>query len=190
VLVGCLVWAAAVAAGFTELASYAGRAGQAADAPATWPTTSSIPRRDGRATLVMIAHARCPCTRASLRELERLLARVGAETDAFVVFEGPPASDAADDLRRAAASIAGVRVLEDAHNAEARRFGAQTSGQVVVYDARGALLFAGGITPARGHEGDNAGSTALQRLLNHDTTPRSQSGTSVFGCSLFARKEP
>ena len=54
------------------------------------------------------------------------------------------------------------------------------------YDARGALLFSGGITGARGHAGDNAGRRAIVALLNR--SPARSRATNVFGCSLFARK--
>jgi hypothetical protein len=59
-----------------------------------------------------------------------------------------------------------------------------TSGQTVLYDNEGALLFSGGITGARGHAGDNAGRTSLVELLNRGAAGRSR--TSVFGCPLFA----
>ena len=54
-------------------------------------------------------------------------------------------------------------MLRDDDGAEARRFGAETSGQTLLYDARGALAFSGGITGARGHAGDNAGRASLRR---------------------------
>ena len=57
---------------------------------------------------------------------------------------------------RSAAAIPGVTVHVDHDGGEARRFGAETSGFVVLYDAHGELLFAGGITTGRGQAGDNA----------------------------------
>ena len=57
-------------------------------------------------------------------------------------------------------------MLRDDDGAEARRFGAETSGQTLLYDEHGALLFSGGITGARGHAGDNAGRASLVALLN------------------------
>ena len=51
----------------------------------------------------------------------------------------------------------------------------KTSGQVVVYDAKGALLFSGGITAARGHMGDNAGRDRITALLRGDTAASGES---------------
>jgi hypothetical protein len=76
-----------------------------------------------------------------------------------------------------------VTVLDDVDGTEARRFGALTSGQVVVYDADGRLRFSGGITPARGHAGDNAGRSAIIALLEGASSASVE--TPVFGCSLL-----
>ncbi len=98
------------------------------------------------------------------------------------------------DSWRQAATIPDVTVVRDDSGLEARRFGAATSGQTLLYDAGGALLFSGGITGARGHAGDNAGQSELVSLLNRGpsspavTLNRGQSArdaTSVFGCPLF-----
>ena len=89
------------------------------------------------------------------------------------------------DLWETATGLPDTTVVRDDDGREAIRFGVATSGQTMLYDAEGALLFSGGITGARGHAGDNAGRTALVALLNHLETDRT--GTQVFGCSLFAR---
>jgi hypothetical protein len=73
--------------------------------------------------------------------------------------------------------------VRDVDGLEARSFGAATSGQTLLYDKRGALLFSGGITGARAHQGDNVGRRSLVALLNGG--PNERPGTSVFGCSLF-----
>jgi hypothetical protein len=70
----------------------------------------------------------------------------------------------------------------DEGGAEARRFGAATSGQALLYDAAGRLVFSGGITPARGHSGDSAGRDAIIRWVERGTAP--QKSAFVFGCSL------
>jgi len=68
--------------------------------------------------------------------------------------------------------------------AEAKRFGAETSGQTLLYDERGTLAFSGGITGSRGHAGDNAGRASLLALINRSDADRR--GSSVFGCPLFS----
>jgi hypothetical protein len=87
------------------------------------------------------------------------------------------------DLWGTAAGIPGVTVVRDDDGREARRFGAETSGQTLLYDERGVLVFSGGITGARAHAGNNVGRQSLVALLNHE--PAARSGTNVFGCSLF-----
>ena len=59
----------------------------------------------------------------------------------------------------------------------------ETSGQTLLYDRRGSLIFSGGITSARGHRGANAGEAALVSLLASGRADRN--ATSVFGCPLF-----
>src|SRR5215472_11422328 len=104
---------------------------------------------------------------------------------AHVLFVDPPGvSEGWDqtDLWSTAVAIPGVDVMRDRGGIEARRFGATTSGQVLLYDGAGRLMFRGGITSARGHEGDNVGRARIAALLAHsDATPRQ---SPVFGCPL------
>jgi hypothetical protein len=87
------------------------------------------------------------------------------------------------DLWRTAASLPDVTVVRDDDGRDARQLGAATSGQTLLYDERGLLVFSGGITGARAHAGDNPGRQSLVALLNRK--PAERSGTSVFGCPLF-----
>lgn len=186
-------WLGAAGVALAALTDFSSRPGVAARAPTSWPAASHLDRAAGRGTLVMIAHTKCACTRASLRELERLMARAGERLEAFVIFAGPrEASGVAGilDLRSTARAIPGVRVIEDED--EARVFGAATSGQVLLYDQGGALVFRGGITPSRGHEGESLGGEAVRRFaLGADRTddPTQTSASEVFGCALFDTKQ-
>jgi len=176
----------AVAYGLRAILAYESAPGRIGATPPEWPAASGIQRPTDRATLVMLAHPRCPCTRASIDELAKIMARIQGKVSAYVVFLKPQGSGADWEdtaLRRTAAEIPGVTVLSDVDGAEAQRFGAETSGHVVLFDARGELLFSGGITESRGHAGDNAGESAVVSLLNHHAPERTR--TFVFGCSLF-----
>jgi hypothetical protein len=68
---------------------------------------------------------------------------------------------------------------------EARIFAARTSGYVLLYSPAAKLLFQGGITGSRGHEGDNYGLSRLAGLL---IAPAPESPnpviSRVFGCEL------
>lgn len=182
-----IVWIAAVGIGMKVLLDYQSRPGRPASAPASWPASSRLPRTAGRPELVMIAHPRCPCTRATVSELSRLMARTQGRLDVSILFVIPRGFDrrwAHADLWYSAAEIPGVRLIEDPEGRVARRFGAYTSGQAILYDEVGRLRFAGGITPGRGHEGDNAGRDAIVSLVNHHTAELDE--TPVFGCPLTA----
>jgi len=154
-------------------------------APADWPADSRIARAPDRPTLVMLVHPHCPCSRASLAELDRIMTRVSGRLSAHVLFVLP--SGVSEGWERGAswdsiARVPGVLVHVDDGGREAARFGAFTSGQTVLYDAHGQLRFSGGITPARGHEGDSAGADAVVAVVQGaaPAAPR----TPVFGCSL------
>lgn len=182
----CLVWLMLVAGGLFYLAGYENSPGVGAKPSIQFPANSKIPRVAGQATIVMLAHPHCPCTRASVGELALLMAQTQGKATAYVLFLKPP--DFTEewkktDLWYSAANIPGVQVVEDEDGAEAKLFNASTSGQTLLYDADGKLLFSGGITGARGHSGDNAGRGAIVSLLNEGAAERSETG--VFGCPLF-----
>jgi len=80
-------------------------------------------------------------------------------------------------------SIPGVTRTTDASGREAKLFGAETSGDVLLYGATGELLYAGGITASRGHEGDNSGAEAMLKAIK-GSRRATVSTTPVFGCSL------
>src|SRR5712691_11140424 len=164
-----LLWFLAAGAGLSVLASYENAPGVAAAAPSRWPTGSRIRPAPDRATLVMLTHPQCPCTRASIEELDKLMAHCQGRVNAYVVLMKPHgfADDWVEtDLWRHALRIPGVRVLVDEDGAEAHHFRAATSGQVVLYGTDGRLLFSGGITGSRGHVGDNGGRSTIESLVN------------------------
>ena len=184
------MWLLAVGAGLGVLWNYENTPGAAAAAPDRWPANSNIQRPTDRATLIMLAHPHCPCTRASVGELARLMAQTQGRVTAYVLFTKPPNFSEEwelTDLWATAAAIPGVNVMRDDDGVEARRFHAATSGQTVLYDQEGNLLFSGGITGGRGHQGDNAGRSAIVSLLT--TSEAEQKETPVFGCALFAQGE-
>jgi hypothetical protein len=179
-----------IVAGFALLAVHDMAAGGAGAAPRYWPAGSRIPRSDQLHTLVMFAHPRCPCFRASLAELEKLLARRANTVVPWVVFFEPAGADddwQHSDQRSTAANIPGVQLLRDVDGQEARRFHAQTSGHTVLYSANGELQFSGGVTAARGHSGDNAGRIAIEMILSA-LSPESREAP-VFGCPIGVLSE-
>ncbi len=135
----------------------------------------------------MFAHPRCPCTRASLNELARLMARAQGGVKGFILFYQPeefPEDWSRTDLWWTAASIEGVTVLADVNGENASQFGAATSGQVLLYSPSGELRYAGGLTGLRGHEGPNQGSKMLYSLIHDDCGPGVREFP-VFGCAIL-----
>src|SRR2546423_2209104 len=176
VLLG-LAWAGIAVFGAHALLTYENSPGKVGQVRSAWPADSAVQLAIDRPTLVMAAHPQCPCTRASVGELAQVMAHVQGKVQAYVLFYSPRKS-AADwqntDLRRTAAQIPGVTVLSDVDGAEAQRLGAETSGHTFLFDPSGHLLFNGGITASRGHEGDNAGESAIVSLIDNRTNARTK----------------
>lgn len=183
-------WALVCLTGMSMLGIYSARPGEASKAPQLLPADSEVDPAESRLTLVMAVHPRCPCTRSSVSELDRLMRHASGQLDAVVLaYEPKDAEHGWSDtgLVSTASAIPGVRVKPDPNGDEARRLGMFTSGTVAVYDASGQCLFSGGITGARGHEGDNAGRDAVLALLEDPTRP--VASTPIFGCAIFTDEE-
>ena len=185
-LVAGALWVAAVGFGMSVLLKYQSTPGPRADTTQDWPADSRLPRASGQPTLVVLAHPQCTCTRASLSELNVIMQRFSGRLTAYVLFvrpHGMPEGWEQTDSWRGAQNIPGVVVLVDRDGTEAKRFRGYTSGQTLVYDATGRLLYNGGLTAARGHEGDNLGRRAVVALLSGDA--HGPLVHNVFGCLLF-----
>ena len=179
-------WMLVVGAGFVWTLTHGGDKPALAAAPAQWPGGTKLSLDPVVPTLVMFAHPRCPCTRASLHELQWIVDHSRGNVHAYVVFARPHGATPdweKTPLRAAAGTMAGVTVVDDEGDEEAHRFTATSSGHVVIYAPSGALRFAGGITGERGHEGESSGRTAALAELTGTAAPSQLVGY-VFGCSL------
>jgi hypothetical protein len=182
--VGCL-WLGALTAGTRWLLNYEAKPASTGSLAARWPTGTRILRSPNSYTLLMFAHPDCPCSQASLSELERVIVDLPARLETVIVFS-KPGSDLTE-VRRAplwkrAATMPRVSVFLDRRGEETGRFGASVSGQTLLYDPDGRLDFSGGITAARGHEGDNYGASAVVAFVQGRLKEPVQAR--VFGCSL------
>ncbi len=180
-----IAWAAVTVTGIVLLWRYKATPGEPAEAPRRWPAASSIRLSPDRPTLVMLAHPHCPCTRASLDELAALMTHFHDRVDAYVLFLKP--AGVAEDWDKTglwdrARGITGLTALRDEGGVEAELFGAKVSGQTLLYDPGGELLFSGGITGSRGHVGDNAGLRRVESLISSRAADRATSP--VYGCPL------
>ena len=190
---------AATVAGFAALMAFDESPGTAAGAPVQWPANTRLASRPGRPLLLVFIHPLCSCTGATVAELATLWnlpEGVRMPETVFVAVEPSDASDGGHGdypvSSRASwfgkvSALPGTKVVRDAGGVEARRFHAGTSGYVLLYGSNGALLFQGGVTGSRGHEGDNLGLSQLRTALSAgDLAPvNARVRTSpVFGCSL------
>lgn len=186
ILLAGSLWLGIVLTGSFLLLQYSQAPGASGALPSHWPETSWLPYDHDRPTLVMFIHPHCPCSRASIGELEILMAKCQGKVGAQVWFIQPKGMDEAwvkTDLWRSAEVIPGVKVHRDEGGMEARRFHAETSGQTALYNSSGALMFQGGLTLSRGHSGDNPGRDAITAMLANELSIAVQ--TPVFGCALW-----
>ncbi len=180
-----VLWLAVITGGTLGMIRYAETPGPVGTPPGQWPAASSLRPDAQNPTLVMFVHPKCPCSRATMEELARLMARCQGRLTAEVLFlqpAGAPTNWSRTDLWRAAAAIPGVRVLADKAGQEAGCFHAGTSGETALYDRDGKLMFHGGITIGRGHAGDNPGVDDIEEALDH--APVRPLVTPVYGCEL------
>lgn len=153
--------------------------------PSVFPAQSRLATDETRPTLVFFAHPKCPCTRASLRELARLMTDLDGRIKTHIVFVKPKGADdewANTDLRSAAEAIPNANVVIDDDEVETNIFNAQTSSLTLVYDRDANLRFGGGITLGRGHEGNSPGRQAIFDFVISDTNALTKAP--VFGCPL------
>src|SRR5437899_2755237 len=127
------IWLLAVAGGIGVLLRYENTPGQINTTPRQWPEESRIQRPKDGPILLMFAHPECPCTRASIDELNRLLARCRGQLVVEALFFQPaslPQDHVRGSLWQRAEALPGISVRSDPDGLEARRFGAETSGRV------------------------------------------------------------
>ena len=190
-LTGCVaVWGLVLAAGWSSLTAYGFRCEVASEGtPAKWPAGSRIARCADRRLLVVFLHPKCPCSHATISELERMLVPQLHDADrgpdvAIVACMPPALTDPwlRTSLMQRAARLPRAKVYADAGGVEAARFAATTSGEIVLVGAGGERLYAGGVTQSRGHVGGNVGADTVARLLRGE----SETGVALpaLGCRL------
>ena len=181
-----VVWLFLILACLVPLFFYQGQAGKKAEAPPRWPGFLSPGENF---TLLLFVHPGCPCTRASLRELERFTAREWEGLKTYAFFTTPAEVEPnfhKTDLWRLANRIPRVIAHLDEGGRLSQEFGCFTSGQVLLYDGEGRLRFAGGITASRGHEGASIGLEAITMQLEGHL---GVTEVEVYGCPIVSEGE-
>ena len=185
-LISAGIWVSLLVAGFTILEREEFTPVISNPIVPSFPHRSAIQLASDKPTLLLFLHPYCPCSRASLHELDELMAETQNKLSTTIVFTIPNGLAPGWEqgaLWKSATAMPGIHIFRDQDGVEARRFGVIGSGHTLLFTPSGKLLFSGGITASRGHEGDNPGLSAIvsfvlngYALVNH---------TPVFGCSLL-----
>lgn len=182
-----VLWGLALVAGGAFLLRYESTPGATRGVIQRWPAEADFQPTGGSPALVIFLHPHCPCSRATIEELNRLLVRKLGQVEVFAVFvkpvEAPPDWEQTDQWR-SVSRIPGAHVISDEGGIARALFGASTSGETLLFDKQGRLIFHGGITGSRGHAGDNAAADALAARIQDPTLGFCV--TKVFGCALAA----
>lgn len=185
-----IVWGVIAVGGWYGISAYSFTADPDAvtGAPTRWPADSIIAKTDNRPTLVLFLHPQCPCSRATVAELERLgtLVPVQQLPNICVVATAPRSVGNlwwSTALLSRAGRLPNAHILRDPGGVEAALFDARISGTVLLFNVEGDRLYAGGVTLARGHDGHNAGLQAVADLLIDDSAQRP--AIPPFGCDVY-----
>ncbi|PQO39162.1 hypothetical protein C5Y96_04680 [Blastopirellula marina] len=178
------IWVVLIGGAFTALLGYHNIPGQRSDHGMVWPINHSIKLDTQRPNLMVFIHPQCPCSVATLNELARIQAVCGVRLNTQVIFYSPTEMQWEDTSKvRQALAIPNVHITNDADGQLAQQFGALTSGHTMLYSGDGRRIFSGGITPTRGHEGDNLGRKSIVQYVLDGETDCDR--TNVFGCPIL-----
>jgi hypothetical protein len=191
-----VLWLGAAAWGTKQLHEYSFNPGERGESLASWPTNARFSPAHGVLTLVVALHPECPCSRATLSEIDTILAQTTPSLRVFALFldtdPGQPAADST--LFKNADKLPGVSIIRDRDGADLKAFNFLTSGETRLYRPDGSLVFHGGVTPSRGHPGENLGRTAVieavHASMDRASTPEATVTLPVFGCALFDSSRP
>ncbi len=168
--------------GAAALLRFSGTPGESGKTPERWPAESAVRRPGGQLELLVFVHPFCSCTSATVAELATLAAEGPLPAIRFLFYRPENSNWTRNSLWAEAERLPGAGLQWDEGGREARRFGARTSGFVLLYSSTGRLLFSGGVTGSRGHQGGNYGIRQLSESIRSGKAA-SKSGF-VFGCAL------
>lgn len=136
--------------------------------------------------LLIFAHPKCPCTRATINNLELALRTANHRLEIVPVIFRPIHGDATwlqTESTERLSLVAQRPLVDDVDSQLARQFGVRVSGHCLLYDGDGKLRFSGGITASRGHEGRCRPLSALTKAL--EGHPIAQTKWPVYGCQMY-----
>lgn len=148
------------------------------------PGSTKLLENTGNPTLLLFIHPQCSCSKATLKELVKLLEERGP-LEVKIIFINPSNVENFLDgeIWNQAIRIPDVDVLVDTNHVEAKLFKVKTSGHAILFDESGKRVFSGGLTASRGHEGTSSGSEFIRSWLQNRSEKTFIS--KIFGCSFF-----
>lgn len=184
-LILIFIWAVALFSIVFKFTFYTSAAGPVGELAQKLP--NSIVANPHSYNMYVILHPECACSQATLSEIERIQARTNNQIKIHLVFVKLKQTEHHENskLFARASSLSDMSVLVDSGEI-AKSLGALTSGQVLLYNPSNDLVFAGGVTQARGHEGPNDGAESIVNIVSSKGSLIIQ--TPVYGCHLFSEK--
>jgi hypothetical protein len=189
--VGGLLWVGACAVSSYVMMAYDFVPGRLGAQRTSWPADTNLLKTSEGVTVVAFLHPRCICSRATVKQLVKTLADHPEATLIASVFVPQETTDGqaweeGEYVKALRAQLPQVEIVYDPGGVEAERFGALTSGTILVYDWQGREIFRGGITDRRGGERDNRGLRQLAQAIDRHKTLMQGTPSPVFGCPLVA----
>ena len=181
-------WILMVAIGIWKTSEFTYTPGASVTDISKFPASSKLNAKTLQPTLLVFLHPKCSCSSSTLEELKRLLPEL-TKVRVVVVFGQPPGRDPAwtkSELWEKAQNLKGTELFLDKNNAEMSLFKISTSGQAFLFNAEDELVYSGGLTPGRGHEGVNDGQVFIREWLKKPS--RKSFFDHVFGCGIFGEK--
>lgn len=186
IIIFSVIWLGLLGFAYSLLVSYENTANKTEVNPKLWPRESQLKFDKRKDNLIIFLHPRCPCSDSSLEELNKLMAKSPKSINVIAVFMSSEKQDKETWLKgklwKDIKANQEIKVFIDEKNTEIKRFKVNTSGEVLLYNSMGRLTYSGGISPARGHAGDNKGSQLIMKYLQGYKVQNAQSP--VFGCLL------
>ncbi len=183
---GVALWIAAVFSGVLALTVHSNSPGESTAIERDVPSHPDIVLSPDQFTLMMFVHPHCPCSHASMHEWARIRSQYPDDVHVQVWFYCPPHETESwvhTVLWELACQTASQEPLIDHDGRVAADLGVQTSGHALLFASNGELLYSGGITSSRGHEGDSINTQAVGRLLRAESDEFVQ--YPVFGCPIL-----
>lgn len=185
-----ILWVLMAGSGAVFLTHHALTPGQGPKPRAEWPAQTALGPIGSSDRLLIFAHPKCPCTRSTIRNLKSILAELQRGVHApriEFVFWRPDPSWGESSTITTVRELEGVALRYDDGGVLTRAFGAHTSGHAFLYAADGQLLFSGGLTPSRAHEGPAAGTAAL--LARARGGRIAEPAAPVYGCPILGEED-